>query len=72
MNEGMQMAIPKTLKPIAKEKALALIKKHEKDGDGYWEGSPMYSDFVYGKDFRLTLLRPPCGCGDWETGRVSL
>ena len=67
------MAIPKTLKPIAADKALALIKQHEKAGDGSWEGSPMYSDFVYGKDFKLTLLRPPSWSGgDWETGRVSL
>ena len=66
------MAIPKTLKPISKEKALSLIEKHEKDGSGKWEDSPMYSDFVYGKFPNLTLLRPPCLGGDWETGIVSM
>lgn len=67
------MAIPKTLKPIASDKAQAIIRKHEQAGTGHWEGSPMYSDFVYGKDFNLTLLRPPSWSGgNWETGRVSL
>ena len=67
------MAIPKTLKPIAADKAQALIMKHEHAGTGHWEGSPMYSDFVYGKDFKLTLLRPPSWSGgNWETGTVSL
>ena len=66
------MAIPKTLKPIASDKAQALIRKHEQAGTGHWEGSPMYSDFVYGNDFKLTLLRPPSWSGgNWETGRVS-
>lgn len=66
------MAIPKTLKPISKEKAMALIEKHLKDGTGEWEGSPMYSDFIYGKNCRYTLLRPPTWGEDWETGRVKL
>lgn len=66
------MAIPKTLKSISKEKAMALIEKHLKAGTGYWEDSPMYSDFIYGKDDRCTLLRPPICGGDWETGKVSL
>lgn len=67
------MAIPKTLKPIAKERAEKLIAEHLRKGDGHWEGSPNYSDFIYGKEFRLTCLRPPYGgFGNWETGRVSL
>lgn len=66
------MAIPKTLKPISKEKAMALIEKHLKAGTGEWEGSPMYSDFIYGKNCRYTLLRPPVWGGEWETGKVSL
>jgi len=67
------MAIPKTLKDIPADKARALIAKHEKAGTGEWEGSPGYSDFVYGKFPKLTLLRPPCcGVGPWETGRVSM
>ncbi len=67
------MAIPKRLKSITKEKAESLINSHLAAGDGHWEGSPMYSDFVYGKGCRLTLVRPPCGSwGDWETGPVSL
>lgn len=57
------MAIPKKLKPISMQKAMALIKKHLKDGTGYWENSPMYSDFIYGKDYR-TMLRPPICGGD--------
>jgi len=65
------MAIPKTLRPIEKEKAIALIEKHEKAGTGHWEGSPMYSDFVYGPLRRMMLIRPS-GFGDWETGRVSM
>ena len=65
------MAIPKTLKPITKEKALALIAKHEKAGTGEWEGSPMLSDFVYGPFPKLTLIRPS-NYGDWETGKVSM
>ena len=65
------MAIAKSLKQITKDKALALIAKHEKDGTGEWEGKPMWSDFVYGKIPRLTMIRP--WTGDlWETGRVSL
>ena len=67
------MAIPKRLKAITKEKAESLIRKHLASGDGRWEGSPMYSDFVYGRGFNMTLIRPPCGMwGDWETGPVSL
>lgn len=67
------MAIPKSLKPISADKALALVNKHSNAGTGEWEGSPMYSDFVYGKSPKFTLLRPPFyGKGDWETGRVSL
>jgi hypothetical protein len=66
------MAIPKTLKPISQKKAIALIEKHLKAGTGDWESTPMYSDFIYGKDERYTLLRPPTYGGDWETGRVSL
>ena len=67
------MAIPKTLKPITKDRAEKLIAEHLRKGDGYWEGSPNYSDFIYGKDYHLTLLRPPCWFGgEWETGKVSL
>ena len=67
------MAIPKTLNTIAADKAQEIIRKHEQAGTGHWEGSPMYSDFVYGKDFKLTMLRPPSWSGgNWETGRVSL
>ena len=64
------MAVPKTLKPISKEKALSLIAKHEKAGTGSWEGSPMNSDFVYGVFPKLTLIRP--FLGKFETGRVSM
>ena len=67
------MAIPKTLRPITKEKALALIRKHEKAGTGHWEGSPMYSDFVYkGRTTKWgccpEMIRPGY---TWETGVVS-
>lgn len=68
------MAIPKTLKPISKDKALALIAKHEKAGTGSWEGSPNCSDFVY--EGRMTkwgrrheMIRPGY---EWETGVVSM
>ena len=64
------MAVPKTLKPISKEKALAIIARHEKAGTGSWEGTPMYSDFVYGDFPKLTLIRP--FLGSFETGRVSM
>ena len=64
------MAIPESLKPISKDKALAIIAKHQKAGSGEWEGSPMYSDFVYGTFPKLILIRR-C-CGTWETGRVSM
>ena len=67
------MAIPKRLTAIAKDKAEALVERHLALGTGRWEGAPMLSDFVYGKDYKLTLLRPPCGSwGNWETGPVSL
>ena len=65
------MAIPKSLKPISKDKALSIIKRHQKSGTGEWEGTPMLSDFIYGTDFKLTLIRPN-SWGDWETGRVSM
>ena len=64
------MAVPKNLKPISEEKALALIAKHEKAGTGSWEGTPMRSDFVYGVFPKLTLVRP--FFGTFETGRVSM
>lgn len=64
------MAVPKTLKRIDKNKALALVAKHEKAGTGWWENSPMYSDFVYETaSGRQTLLRPGY---EWETGPVSM
>ena len=64
------MAVPKNLKPISEEKALALIAKHEKAGTGHWEGAPMNSDFVYGCFPKLALIRP--FLGKFETGRVSM
>lgn len=71
------MAIPKSLKPISKEKALAIIAKHEKAGDGYWEDSPMYSDFIYEGamtkyGYRQPMLIRPCPSYTWETGKVSM
>lgn len=41
------MAIPKRLKEIPESKALKIIDKHTKDGDGEWESTPWRSDFVY-------------------------
>lgn len=67
------MAIPKTLKEIAKEKAEKLIQSHLKNGTGEWEGSPGNSDFVYKSGKGYTLIRPPCGhFGSYETGQVSM
>lgn len=67
------MAIPKTLKAIPKDKAERLVKEHLCKGDGYWESSPMYSDFIYKRGNGYQLLRPPCWAGgQWETGGVSM
>ena len=41
------MAIPKTLKNIDESKAKKIIESRIKDGTGEWDGSPMYSDFMY-------------------------
>lgn len=67
------MAIPKTLREIETGTALKTIDKHLKAGTGKWEGSPGYSDFVYGHGSNLTLIRPPAWAGGkYETGRVSM
>ena len=67
------MAIPKTLKAIPKDKAERLVNEHLRKGDGYWEDSPMYSDFIYKHGNGYQLLRPPIGnWGEWETGEVSM
>ena len=67
------MAIPKTLREITPQAAERAISRHMKQGTGYWEGSPMYSDFVYRNGNGFMLVRPPC-ChgGNWETGKVSM
>ena len=67
------MAIPKTLKTIPKDRAERLIKEHLRKGDGEWEGSPNYSDFVYQSGSGYKLIRQPCGpWGEYETGTVSM
>lgn len=63
------MAIPKTLKPIDKEKALNLMNEH------YWKGTGQYEygdcgDFIYEKNGRLYLIRTNFG-DRYETGEVA-
>ena len=66
------MAIPKTLKNIDESKANKIIESRLKDGTGEWDGSPMYSDFIYKRGKAYWLIRPPCYGGSWETGPVSM
>ena len=70
--EGVEEAIPRTLKDIDAAKAKNIIAKALKAGTGEWEGQPELSDFVYQTaSGKYMLLRK--GWGDhWETGRVSL
>lgn len=70
------MAIPKSLKRIDHQKAMNIIKKHS---EGYWEGTPFNSDFIY--DGRMTkygykrseMVRVSNICGSliFEMGVVS-
>lgn len=64
------MAIPKSLKPISREKALKLIEKHTKAGTGSYEYSGNVGDFVYKSGKGMYLLREQFS-GDFETGKVA-
>ena len=70
--EGVEEAIPRTLKDIDATKAKNIIAKALKAGTGEWEGQPELSDFVYQTaSGKYMLLRKSWG-DHWETGRVSL
>lgn len=66
------MAIPKTLKAIDYDKAMAIITKNLKTGNGYWEGAQMFSDFIYKAGSKHKMIRPGFSEKTWETGIVSM
>lgn len=64
------MAIPKSLKPIPKEKAERLIRKHLKAGTGEYEYQD-FGDFIFPYRGRWYLLRKDLD-STYEIGRVCL
>lgn len=63
----IKMAIPKTLKELDETKAMKIINKNT---NGYWEGVPFNSDFIYGDK----MIRVNCICGKriFECGKIAM
>jgi len=63
--------IPKSLKPMPKEKAERLIKQHLKDGTGEWKYSEGVGDFSYKTKRGYYMIRKDF-TGEYEGGKVCL
>lgn len=65
------MAIPRSLKPIPKEKALKLIDKHLQANTGGYEYDNNLGDFIFPYRGHWYLIRNVYK-DNYEIGRVSL